>query len=116
MTDYEFIMSLAEAELGSESDFRRKTGHRLVSIAERLRETEWQPIETAPKISGCSILCWHGEVAEAVWTNQSSCYPREYKWCSSNYDSNGEYWEEIKGITHWMHMLKPPKTEDTNTR
>jgi hypothetical protein len=47
MTDYEFIMSLAEVELGSEFDFRHKTGHRLMSIANQLVAKEQRYIKTS---------------------------------------------------------------------
>ena len=75
----------------------------------KIRMTDWQPIETAPK-DGTRILAYgkHGldvdeqKWATVVWQDYSKgfvCDPNEAT----------EYDPEVSNITHWMPLPEKPK-------
>jgi hypothetical protein len=78
--------------------------------------SEWQPIETAPRERGTSILAYvlgddhHPMIFVAHWMNPkimfSSIYtgaghPDDWEWVSGM--------SRIKQPTHWMPLPEPPK-------
>ena len=61
--------------------------------------SEWQPIETAPKEEGVSILVWDAYfrkpvVVKLISDNWWPGYGAEYR---------------PKEVTHWMPLPEPPK-------
>ena len=63
--------------------------------------TEWQPIETAPKIDEKRILVvWLGHVQIASWNAKVS------KWQEDCY---GDFTVDDDEVTHWMYLPEPPK-------
>ncbi len=69
--------------------------------------SDWQPIETAPK-DGTRILVWDGDLlAVADWDQPHVC-ARTNAWCVGECD--GEYNDRTTmwKPTHWMPLPEPP--------
>lgn len=62
------------------------------------RAPQWQPIESAPK-DGTKILVWNGYPSVAFWGPYST-------W------DDGDWHDDIDGVTHWMPILDPPEAPD----
>ena len=62
------------------------------------RAPQWQPIETAPK-DGTKILVWNDYPSVAFWGPFST-------W------DDGDWHDDIDGVTHWMPILDPPEVPD----
>jgi hypothetical protein len=100
MTDLEFIMALAEAELGSELDFRHKSGHRLAAIAKRLEAMGWQPIETAPQDQ---LVMVYSPPTEEDWPDSN-----RVKFDHIDTDIGKDYWfDHGEHYEHYCCVGKP---------
>jgi len=71
---------------------------------------EWQPIDTAPKDFVTEFDGWNGErVVDICWTHPCNSPKGYYAFCKSVYEVGyGQYWEEVKNLTHWMEIHPPP--------
>lgn len=58
---------------------------------------EWQPIETAPK-DRTRLLLWGGNYCWLGFWNG-----RSWSW------DNGDYYDCLRDVTHWMPLPEPPK-------
>lgn len=70
--------------------------------------SDWQPIETAPKILGAPhILCAH---AEKKWVRMGKWYAQEGCWYYSGTNERSQ-WSQVRGDepTHWMALPKAPE-------
>ena len=80
---------------------------RLENLKAKLAETEWQPIETAPRDGTVfDVYTKYGRVTNCVACIQFGSiynYDRE----SDNYD------RKVNFATHWMPLPEPPTTEET---
>jgi uncharacterized small protein (DUF1192 family) len=74
---------------------------RLTAEVEKLKAAlQWQPIETALRISRHEILVWDGEHRFVAW------------WKS------GAFWRADGAMfdpTHWMHLSPPPALKENNS-
>jgi hypothetical protein len=101
MSDKRISISLDEYNmLHTETLAQKDTIASLTAEVERLRAAlQWQPIETAPRISRYEILVWDGEHRFVAW------------WKS------GAFWR-ADGVmfdpTHWMHLPPPPALKENN--
>lgn len=71
--------------------------------------TEWLPIETAPK-DGTSILLWDGYRLEVARWGYDDLYDRDpKKWIYG--ECYGEYndYNSVDSPTHWMKLPESPK-------
>lgn len=82
---------------------------------ERLREADWQPIETAPKDGDCILLLWQApdctpEVDKCYWDTLPTADGRELEpsWVIAA-EGGCRYARWPGGYTHWMPLPSPPR-------
>jgi hypothetical protein len=77
------------------------------AIAEVIgNESQWQPIETAPKDEGKLLLGWvDGLPIVICWESPCSDHPELYGWC--HFKNEDDYGEPVFP-THWTEY-QPPK-------
>jgi hypothetical protein len=108
MNDSQYIRSLVDLLQSIDGGENILVHANLLAIAKRLEAMEWQPIETAPKT--IEIDCWNGgRLTDVMWVKPCYAHKSDRKWCKTEYDCNGQFWEEVRGITHWMPLPAPPK-------
>lgn len=74
------------------------------ALIESLRkQTQWQPIETAPKDGKTHILAYEegGDIYRAAWDAESECWS---SYC-------GQYVTVTPEPTHWQPLPQPPQQE-----
>lgn len=71
-----------------------------------MSETEWKPIETAPK-DGRGIMVWvaNGRVTPHCFAPIS--ITNDGGWWD---DSTGDQIEPVEGATHWRSLPQPPES------
>jgi hypothetical protein len=76
----------------------------------------WQPIETAPKITGEQILTF-GYLPESYGYSDRKETISISKWCSGSWPNQGEWSSQASNFsvkfipTLWMPLPNPPKGE-----
>jgi hypothetical protein len=100
-------------------------GHTGADVVERLKAyttqpaqpavTEgWQPIETAPKDFVTEFDGWNGErVTNISWDHPNHFLKGHYAWCIQEYETGFGFSNvEVRGLTHWMPIPKPPEPKN----
>lgn len=79
-------------------------------LAWQAAASQWQTIETAPKDFVTEFDGWNGErVVDICWAHPCNSPQGYYAFCKSAYEVGyGQYWEEVKNLTHRMEIPPPP--------